>query len=64
MPTEKVEFMASIPPIETAIKIHGQEGARLTLDISDRDLPAFFPVTLLRGKIIMVTLQVAKTSKG
>ncbi len=60
MNRNSVQFIASIPPIETAIKIHGQEGARLILDVSDKELGRFFPVTLMRGKILKVTIDVAK----
>ncbi len=63
MATEKVSFIASIPPIETAIKIHGEEGARLTLDIADSELGNFFPVTLLRGKILRVVIEAEKSRR-
>ena len=56
MKSEPVSFIASIPPIETAIKIHGQEGARLVLDVADSELGNFFPVTLLRGMVLRVTI--------
>lgn len=53
---KEVRFTASIPPIDTAIKIHGQEGARLILDVADSELQRFFPVTAMRGKILTVTI--------
>ncbi len=58
--SDPVSFIASIPPIETAIKIHGQEGARFILDIADTELGNFFPVTLLRGKVLRVTIEIEK----
>jgi hypothetical protein len=61
---EPVSFIASIPPIETAIKIHGQEGARFVLDVADTELGNFFPVTLLRGKVLRVTIEAVKPRKG
>lgn len=51
-----VTFPASIPPTETAIKIHGEGGARLQLDIAESDMGAFLPVLPLRGKMLVVTL--------
>jgi len=57
MQSKPVSFIASIPPIETAIKIHGDVGARLILDIADQELHKFFPVTLLRGKILKVSIK-------
>ena len=55
--TKLVSFTASIPPIETAIKIHGDGGARLILDIAESDLGAFLPACTMRGKRIKVTLE-------
>jgi len=63
MAREPVSFIASIPPIETAIKIHGQEGARLILDVADTELGNFFPITLLRGKVLRVTIEAEKPRK-
>lgn len=57
MPSDRVQFIASIPPIETAIKIHGEEGARLILDVADTELGNFFPITLLRGKVLKITVE-------
>jgi hypothetical protein len=59
---KSVTFRASIPPIESAIKIHGEQGARLTLDVADVDLQDFFPVTALRGSVLTITIE-AKRGK-
>ena len=49
MPEPKpVTFPATIPPSETAIKVHGEGGARLQLDISEDDLQAFLPALAMR----------------
>jgi hypothetical protein len=53
----KVTFTASIPPMETAIKIHGEGGARLQLDISEDNLAGFLPALVMRGKVLNVTLE-------
>jgi len=63
MENDGVRFIASIPPIETAIKIHGHEGARLILDVADCELGNFFPITLLRGMVLEVFVR-AKPAKG
>jgi hypothetical protein len=60
--SKTVTFRASIPPIESAIKIHGEQGARLTLDVADVDLQDFFPVTALRGCVLTITIE-AKRGK-
>jgi hypothetical protein len=55
--TKKTSFPATIPPIETAIKIHGDGGARLILDIAESDLAVFLPAMTMRGKRLIVTLE-------
>jgi hypothetical protein len=52
-----VTFRASIPPMETAIKIHGDGGARLQLDIAESDLAGFLPALVMRGHVLSVTLK-------
>jgi hypothetical protein len=52
-----VEFNATIPPTETAIRVHGEGGARLMLDIAESDLGAFLPSLALRGKRLVVLLR-------
>jgi hypothetical protein len=42
--------------METAIKIHGEGGARLILDIAESDLGAFVPALALRQRRLTVTL--------
>jgi hypothetical protein len=54
-PGRTVTFAATIPPMETAIKIHGEGGARIQLDIAESDLAAFLPALPFRGKRIHVT---------
>jgi len=55
-----VTFQATIPPTETAIKIHGDGGARIILDVAESDLGAFMPAVAYRGKNIAVTFQEKK----
>ena len=52
-----VTFRATVPPIETAIKIHGEGGARLILDIAETDLAGFLPALVFRGRKLRVTLE-------
>jgi len=51
-----VTFRATIPPIETAIKVHGDGGARLLLDIAETDLGAFLPILPMRSHPLMITI--------
>jgi hypothetical protein len=61
-PTAKktVGFRATIPVKAAAIDIHGETGARLTLEIADSDLPDFLPIVLLRGKRLDVKITEAE----
>ena len=52
-----VTFPATIPPTETAIKIHGDGGARIILDIADSNLVKFLPAIRFRGMQIKVTFE-------
>jgi hypothetical protein len=52
-----VTFPATIPPTETAIKIHGEGGARLILDIAESDLGAFLPALVMRMKRLKITME-------
>ena len=64
-----VEFPGIIPPIETAIKVHGEGGVRLQIDVAESDLVEFMPAFPFRGKPLMIRLRVrprkrkAKTKK-
>jgi len=51
-----VTFRGTIPPMESAIKIHGEGGARMQLDIAESDLGGFLPALVMRGRVLMVTL--------
>jgi hypothetical protein len=53
-------FRATIPVKAAAIDIHGETGARLTLEIADSDLPDFLPIVLLRGKRLDVKITEAE----
>ena len=54
MSAKRVEFLASFPHKASAIDFHGEEGARITLDISEQykpevlQLPAFYLNKVLR----------------
>ena len=54
-----VEFPATIPSLETAIKIHGEGGARVQLDIAESDLGKFLPAVVMRQKRLLVRFRVS-----
>lgn len=56
--SEPITFRATLPPIQSAIKVSGNgDGLRILLDIPESELVNALPLTLLRGKVIVVTMQ-------
>lgn len=55
MADEPIVFMASFPPIQSAIKIDGQGGARIQLDIPESEMGNFIGAMMWRGRVIRVT---------
>ena len=55
--SKSVTFLASIPLVETAVKIHGDGGARLMLDVAEADLGGFLPALAYRGKRLRITIE-------
>lgn len=55
--SEPVTFLASFPNIQTAIRVAGDGGARILLDIPETELPAIVRLLLLRGQVIKVTVE-------
>ena len=54
---DSVDFLASFPPTATAIQMHGDGGMRITLDISETDVPKALPVMQWRGTVMEVTIR-------
>ena len=60
--SEPITFAATIRPIQSALSISGNEdGARLTLDIPETELPAIARLLLMRGKVLRVTVEVKES---
>jgi len=55
----KIEFIASLPPIQSAVKIDGNDGnARVQLDIPASELPNIVKIpAYLSGKTFKVTIE-------
>ncbi len=54
----KFSFIASLPPIQSAISVSGQgDGARIKLDIPQTELPAIINLQLLAGQTFKVTIE-------
>ena len=55
-----VKFNATIPAKAAAIDVHGDVGARLTLEIADSDLLDFLPIVKFRGKRLLIEISEAE----
>jgi len=53
---EPITFHAIISPSAAAIDGHGEEGAKLKLEIADIHLPEFLPIFFFRNKRLVVTI--------
>lgn len=56
---EPVTFLASIPPLQSALTFAGDGGARLKIDIPDSEIAAAAKLLMLRGKVLIVSMVVA-----
>jgi len=55
---EKIQFIASLPDILSAINIAGQDGnSRIKLDIPASDIGAVVKLIELKGKAFKVTIE-------
>jgi hypothetical protein len=52
-----IQFEATLSPIQSAIKIDGQEGARVTFDIPDTEIACAAKLILMRGKNLKVSVE-------
>lgn len=58
----KVEFVASLPPIQSAINIDGQgDGARIKLDIPASEMEQVIKLQKLTGKPFRVMIEEIST---
>jgi len=51
-----VSFLASFPPIQSAIKV-GQDGARVQLDIPETEMPSIVRLMFMRGIVLKITVE-------
>ena len=56
---EKIAFIASLPPIQSAINLGGAEGdsSRIKLDVPGTEVAAVVKLLLLRGKAFKVIIE-------
>lgn len=53
-----IVFLASFPPIQSAIKVSGDGGIRIQLDIPETEVPNAVDLLAMRGKVLKVTVEV------
>ena len=60
----KTSFNASLPPIQSAIKITGNgDGARVQFDIPETSMPGFIPVLGMREQRLLITIEVIDSER-
>jgi hypothetical protein len=57
MTNDSVTFLASFPPIQSAIKLDGRDGARIQLDIPENEMGNFIKVLMWKGEVFQVTIE-------
>lgn len=58
MANEKpLTFLASIAPLQSAITISSDGGARVKVDIPESEMPAIVRLMLMRGCVLKVTFE-------
>jgi hypothetical protein len=55
--SESLTFLASIAPLQSAIQISHDGGARVKIDIPEDEMPAIVRLMLYRGKRLKITLE-------
>lgn len=61
MSQEKTTFLASFPPIQTAIKVHGSgDGMRIQLDIPESEMAEALKLLMWRESVLKVTVELSK----
>jgi hypothetical protein len=53
-----IKFLASIPPIQSAIKIAGDAGMRITIDVPESELMNAIGLLALRDSLLHVEIKV------
>lgn len=52
----KIEFIASLPPIQSAINLDGQGGARIKLDVPEEYISQVLELARLTGQSFRVVI--------
>ena len=55
--SEALTFIASIAPLQSAITIASDGGARVKIDIPEDEMPAIVRLLLMRGRALRITIE-------
>lgn len=55
--SEPLTFTASIAPLQSAITIASDGGARVKIDIPEDEMSAIVRLMLMRGKVLRITVE-------
>lgn len=57
MPVDRAEFRATLPMIQSAVKIGGDGSMRIQLDVPETEMPHALPVVGWRDRVLKVTIE-------
>ncbi len=55
--SDKLTFRATIAPLQSAITIASDGGARVKVDIPEEEMPAIVRLVLMRGRVLRITIE-------
>lgn len=55
--TDRAVFRAVLPNTQGAIRVHGDSGMRITLDVSEDELPEALKLVMWRQRVLVVTVE-------
>jgi hypothetical protein len=62
---DPIVFLAALPPIQSAISLDGNGGARIKLDVPETEMDAVMRLAGLRGVVFQVTIsQLDRLNEG
>jgi len=63
--TDRAEFLASFPPIQSAIKVYGdKQGMRIQLDIPESEMAEAVSILQWRERVLRVTIEPESDGSG
>ncbi len=54
---DKLTFLASIAPLQSAITIASDGGCRVKVDIPEDEMPAIVRLMMMRGMVLKITVE-------